>query len=66
MRTVAPCFTVDYLHHTATAIGEKLMVPLGTTINMDGTALYEAVAASYILTRYRVLTPYDLIITRYA
>ena len=32
----------------------RFVIPLGATINMDGTALYEAVAALYIAQRYGI------------
>ena len=38
----------EFIHIKFTLLASRFVLPIGATINMDGTALYEAVAAIFI------------------
>ncbi|WP_374765264.1 dicarboxylate/amino acid:cation symporter [Yunchengibacter salinarum] len=53
--------TTTARHKVRTSVG-GLVIPLGTTINMDGTALYQAVAATFIAQAYGLdLTTFQMV-----
>lgn len=53
--------TVEEVHKIRPTVG-RLVIPLGTTINMDGTAIYQAIAALFIAQAYGIdLTTFQMV-----